>query len=63
MSSMSWLAPGRVGWHYITAGKPQQNAFAESFVERLRNECLGLRQLFSLMPVQKLLEAHYADLT
>ena len=27
-----------VGWHYIAPGKPQQNAFAGSFIGRLRDE-------------------------
>jgi transposase InsO family protein len=26
-----------VEWHYIAPGKPQQNAFAESFIGRLRD--------------------------
>jgi hypothetical protein len=30
-----------VGWHYIAPGKPQQNALAESFIGRLRDECLN----------------------
>jgi Integrase core domain len=30
-----------VGWHYIALGKPQQNAFAESFIGKLRDECLN----------------------
>jgi putative transposase len=30
-----------VGWHYIAPGKLQQNAFAESFIGRLRDECLN----------------------
>ena len=28
-------------WHYITPGKPQQNAFIESFNGRLRDELLN----------------------
>jgi len=28
-------------WHSITLGRPQQNAFAESFIGRLRDECLN----------------------
>ena len=28
-------------WHYIAPGRPQQNAFAESFIGRLRDECLN----------------------
>ena len=29
---------GAVAWHYIAPGKPVQNAFAESFIGRLREE-------------------------
>ena len=28
-------------WHYIAPGKPQQNAFVESFIGRFRDECLN----------------------
>jgi putative transposase len=31
----------RIDWHYIAPGKPHQNAFAESFIGRLRDECLN----------------------
>jgi putative transposase len=36
-----------VDWHYIAPGKPQQNAFVESFIGRLRDECLN-ETLFGL---------------
>ena len=42
--------PGEQGrWHYIAPGKPQQNAFAESFIGRLRDECLK-ETLFTSLP-------------
>ena len=31
----------KVAWHYIAPGKPVQNAFAESFIGRLRDELLN----------------------
>jgi putative transposase len=31
---LSWSQQSQVGWHYIAPGKPQQNAFAESFIGR-----------------------------
>jgi putative transposase len=37
---LRWSQDRGVGWHYIAPGKPQQNAFAESFIGRLRDECL-----------------------
>ena len=38
---LRWSEDRRVEWHYIARGKPQQNAFAESFLGRLRDECLN----------------------
>ena len=41
MAMLRWAQEQRVEWHYIAPGKPQQNAFAESFIGRLRDECLN----------------------
>ena len=38
---LRWSQEARVEWHYIAAGKPQQNAFIESFNDRLRDELLN----------------------
>ena len=38
---LTWCQNSNVGWHYIAPGKPQQNAFVESFLGRLRDECLN----------------------
>ena len=46
---LSWCQNSKVGWHYIAPGKPQQNAFAESFIGRLRDECLN-ETLFTSLP-------------
>lgn len=46
---LSWCQDSQVGWHYIAPGKPQQNAFAESFIGRLRDECLN-ETLFTSLP-------------
>jgi putative transposase len=40
---LAWQEDRRVGWHYITPGKPMQNGFVESFIGRLRDECLNER--------------------
>jgi putative transposase len=37
---LRWSQEMQVEWHYIASGKPQQNAFAESFFG-LRDECLN----------------------
>jgi len=46
---LRWCQERQVGWHYIAPGKPQQNAFAESFIGRLRDECLN-ETLFTSLP-------------
>jgi putative transposase len=38
---VNWTGTRGVDWHYIAPGKPQQNAFVESFIGRLRDECLN----------------------
>ena len=38
---LRWSQKTRVDWHYIAPGKPQQNAFIESFNGRLRDELLN----------------------
>jgi putative transposase len=38
---LEWQGRANVAWHYIEPGKPQQNAFSESFNGRLRDECLN----------------------
>jgi putative transposase len=46
MAVLRWSQEPRVAWHYIAPGKPQQNAFADSFIGRLRDELLN-ETLFS----------------
>lgn len=46
MTILAWSWEHGIGWHYIAPGKPQQNAFAESFIGRLRDEYLN-ETLFS----------------
>jgi len=31
MAILGWAQDRRIEWHYIAPGRPQQNAFAESF--------------------------------
>ena len=38
---LKWAKDNEVEWHYIDPGKPQQNAFIESFNGSLRDECLN----------------------
>ena len=50
-----------VAWHYIAPGKPQQNAFIESFIGRLRDECLNETLFSSLSQARSVLAAWQAD--
>jgi len=43
---LRWSQDSGVEWHYIAPGRPQQNAFIESFNSRLRDELLN-ETLFS----------------
>ena len=38
MAILRWSQLTKIDWHYIAPGKPQQNAFVESFNGRLRDE-------------------------
>ena len=46
---LKWACENRVEWHYIDPGKPQQNAFIESFNGSLRDELLN-EELFDSLP-------------
>ena len=48
MAILRWYQETRVEWHYITPGKPTQNAFIESFNGRLRDELLNETLFVSL---------------
>ena len=51
MAVLRWSQQTRVEWHYIAPGKPQQNAFIESFNGRLRDELLNETLFTSLTHV------------
>jgi putative transposase len=46
MAMLRWSQERQIAWHYIAPGKPQQDAFTESFNGRLRDELLN-ETLFS----------------
>ena len=52
MAILAWSQQRHINWHYIEPGKPQQNAFIESFNGRLRDECLN-ETLFTSLPQAK----------
>jgi putative transposase len=45
-----------IEWHYIVPGKPMQNAFAESFIGRLRDECLNENLFRGLRHAREIIE-------
>ena len=51
---LKWSQETRIDWHYIAPGKPTQNAFVESFIGRLRDECLN-EHLFGTLAEARLL--------
>ena len=56
----AWSA--RTGLRFIQPGKPIQNAFAESFIGRFRDECLNQHWFGSLAEASRIIEAwrrHY----
>jgi len=60
---LQWADDHKVAWHYIAPGKPVQNAFAESFIGRLRDELLNETLFRSLPHTRTVLEAWRADYT
>jgi hypothetical protein len=58
---VTWCQDRKVGWHYIAPGKPQQNAFAASFIGRLRDECLNETLFTSLRQARAVLAAWQCD--
>jgi putative transposase len=61
MAILKWCQASRIGWHYIAPGKPQQNAFAESFIGRLRDECLNETIFTSLAQARAVLAVWRRD--
>lgn len=60
MAILKWSKASGVDWHYIQPGKPQQNAFVESFNGRLRDELLN-ETLFSTLDEARTLLAAWRD--
>jgi transposase InsO family protein len=60
-ANLTWCQDSKVGWHYIAPGKPQQNAVAESFIGRLRDERLNETLFTSLPQARAVLAAWQRD--
>jgi putative transposase len=61
MARLCWSQETGVEWHYIAPGKPQQNAFIESFNGRLRDELLNETLFTSLAHAREALAAWQLD--
>jgi putative transposase len=53
---LDWTNRTGVEWHYIAPGKPQQNAFVESFNARFRDECLNEEVFGSMAEARAVIE-------
>jgi putative transposase len=58
---LRWADDHKLEWHYIAPGKPVQNAFAESFIGRLRDELLNETLFRSLSHARIVLDDWRAD--
>ena len=57
----AWAYAHGIARHFIEPGKPNQNAYVESFNGRLRDECLNESWFTSLAHAQCLVEAWRVD--
>jgi putative transposase len=58
---LAWTEDWSVAWHYIAPGKPMQNAFAESFIGRQRDECLNENLFRGLRHAREIIETWRHD--
>ena len=58
---LTWADRSSVDWHYIAPGRPNQNAFVESFNGRLRDELLNETLFSSLAHARAVLQAWKTD--
>jgi len=58
---LKWQQDARVEWHYIAPGKPMQNGFVESFIGRLRDECLNEHLFTSYAHARRVINAWRID--
>ena len=61
MAILRWSQERQAEWHYISPGKPTQNAFVESFNGRLRDECLNEHLFDRLDDARRIIEAWRTD--
>jgi putative transposase len=63
LAMLGWAQGRGLDWHYIEPGKPQQNAFIESFNGRLRDEFLNETLFTTLAQARIELEEWRRDYT
>lgn len=56
-----WSQKSKVDLHFIQPGKPQQNAFIESFNGRMRDECLNVNLFNSLLEARVVISEWIED--
>ena len=61
LAMLGWAQTLHLDRHYIEPGKPQQNAFIESFNGCLRDECLNEHVFGTLSEVRRIVEAWRID--
>ena len=58
---LGWSQERGVEWYFIAPGKPMQNAFTESFIGRMRDECLNEHMFTSYRHARGIIEAWRID--
>ncbi|OYW88195.1 MAG: hypothetical protein B7X53_12355 [Hyphomonas sp. 34-62-18] len=58
---LAWVQDRTFDWHYISPGKPTQNAFCEAFNGRFRDECLNENLFRDLAHARHLIGAWVTD--
>lgn len=56
-----WAEEQKITWHFIDPGKPMQNAFAESFNGKFRDECLNESWFSNLEEASDVIEKWRVD--
>lgn len=58
---LRWQQENGIAWRYIAPGRPMQNGFIESFIGRLRDECLNESVFTTLKEAIQIIEAWRID--
>jgi putative transposase len=58
---LTFTQAAKLDWRYIAPGKPTQNAVAESFQGRMRDECLNEHLFFSMNHVRAIVAGWVDD--